>query len=81
MEEETEDKIKLIRANCSKDFKEKDEKQKKRFMKNLAGLDARIQELEREERRKASRLQRAKDAQTRAEDEVASPKKDLSELH
>ena len=81
LEEENDVKIKLVRSSLRKDFDEKVQKQERRFTKKRNELQARIKDLEKGERQMASRLRDAKDAKTRAEEEIAALRRDLSELH
>ena len=80
-EEEADDRVKLIRHDLSKRFDEKAKKQEERFTTRRNEIQNRIKGLEKGEKRMASRLQSARDAQARAEEKVAALEKDLSELH
>ena len=81
LEEENDVKIKLVRSSLRKDFDEKAQKQERRFTEKRNELQARIKDLEKGEKQMASRLQDAKDAKARAEEEIAALKRDLRELH
>ena len=81
MQEEADGKVKLIRQSLSKDYDEKAKKQEERFTTKRNELQNRIKELEKEEKRMASRLQSAREAQARAEGRVVALEKDLGELH
>ena len=75
------DRVKLIRLDLAKDYNEKAKKQEERFKAKRKELQDRIQELEKEEKRMASRLQGAEEAQARAEKKAAALERDLSDLH
>ena len=60
---------------------EKAKKQEDHFKAKRDELQTRIKELEKEEKRMATRLKSAKEAQAHAEGKVADLEKDLSELH
>ena len=62
LEEENDVKVKLVRSSLHKDYEEKVQKQERRFTEKRNELQARIKDLEKVERRMASRLQDAKDA-------------------
>ena len=81
LEEDNDTKVKLIRSILRKDYEEKVQKQERRFTEKRNKLQARIRDLEKGERRMASRLQDAKDAKARAKEETAALRQDLSELH
>ena len=81
MQDENESKIKLIRQSLAKDYDAKATKQEERFKSKRKELQDRIKELEKEEKRMASRLQGAREAQARAEGKAAALEKDLNDLH
>ncbi len=80
MKEESATKEKLFRDNCSKEFARKAKMQEERLTKKRDELNARIRELEREKKRSDSRLQAAKDAQARSEQDLASLTQDMTDM-
>ena len=56
MQEEADDKVKLIRQNLSKDYDEKAKKQEERFMVKRNELQNHIKELEKGDKQIASRI-------------------------
>ena len=81
LEEEADDKVKLIRQNLAKDYGEKAKKQEERFMAKCNELQDRIKGLEMGEKHMASLLQSAREAQDHAEGKDAALEKELGELH
>ena len=81
MQEEVDDKVKLIRQGLSKDYDEKAKKQEERFTAKRNELQDRIKGLEKGEKQLTSRLQSAREAHARAEGQAITLEKDLHELH
>ena len=80
MQEEVDDKVKLIRQDLFKDYNNKVKKQEERFTAKRNELQDRIKALEREEKRLTTRFESAREAQTRAEKRVTALEKDLSDF-
>ena len=80
MQEEADNKVKLVREGLLKEHKEKLAKQEERFTTKRKELQDRINGLEEEEKRMVSLLQRAQEVQTRVESRIKTLEKDLSDF-
>ena len=80
MQEEADGKVKLVRQQLAKDYDEKAMKQEERFTAKRKELQDRIDALEKEEKRLATRFESAREAQIRAERRVTDLERDLGDL-